>query len=71
MATVIKNISEPTPAWVGNVVAASTVVLQTVPMIMAKYSFVTVHALEITSFGCDLGNIAIAALAIFFRYKKS
>ena len=71
MATVVKNITEPTPAWVGAVVAASTILLQGLPMVMAKYSFVTPHALEITSFGCDMGNMAIAAFAIFFRYQKT
>jgi hypothetical protein len=66
MAFNSKQINNPTPAGVVKFVAAATFLLQALPAIIMASTFVPQDIKDIVNLTCDITNIFISAVAIFF-----
>jgi hypothetical protein len=67
----LKNINQPTPAVVGKIVAASTLLLQGIPPIITSANIISPAAKETIALICDLLNILVASLAVLFGTKEN
>ena len=67
----MKNINQPTPAVVGKIVAASTLLLQGIPPVIASANIINPATKEIIAVVCDLLNIFVASLAVLFGTKEN
>jgi hypothetical protein len=67
----LKNINQPTPAVVGKIVAASTLLLQGIPPVIASANIISPATKEIIAVVCDLLNIFVASLAVLFGTKEN
>jgi hypothetical protein len=67
----LKNINKPTPPIVGKIVAAATLLLQGIPTVIASADIISPNAKETVALVCDLLNIFVASLAVFFGTKQN
>jgi hypothetical protein len=67
----LKNINKPTPAVVGKIVAASTLLLQGIPPVIAGADIINPATKETVALVCDLLNIFVASLAVLFGTKEN
>lgn len=62
----VKNWSNASPAWVTKFVAASTLFLQGLPPMLQATQVIDQHTKDVISLSCDVLNLAVAGVAIFF-----
>lgn len=67
----LKNINKPTPAVIGKIVAASTLLLQGIPPVITSADIISPTAKETVALVCDLLNIFVASLAVLFGTKEN
>lgn len=66
MAFGTKQVGESTPAWVGKMVAASTLVLQMLPPILHSSAVISTHTNDVLDLTFKIANVGIVVLALFF-----